>query len=87
MNGPAADTAIDDAWRARARDRMRPLKARALAELLMKTPDAIVLDAAAPDSAVFPAGADHEHIAAATRLVNLSPTEVLIWSDEEVHSQ
>jgi hypothetical protein len=76
-------TDTDDSWRARARDRMRPMKARALAELLMKTPDAFVLvDAAVPDSAVFPAGAAHEHIAVATRVITLSPTELLICSDE-----
>ena len=62
---------------------MRPLKARELVELLMKTPDAYVLvDAAVPVSAVYPAGAEHEHIAVATRLVMLSATEVLICSDE-----
>lgn len=74
---------LDDSWRARARDRMRPMKARALAELLMKMPDAFVLvDAAVPDSAVYPAGAAHEQIAVATRLVTLSATKVLICSDE-----
>jgi hypothetical protein len=36
------DTVTDDSWRARARDRVRPMKARALAELLMRTPDAYV---------------------------------------------
>ena len=42
----------------------------------------VLVDAAVPDSAVFPAGAHHEHIAAATRVITLSPTELLICSDE-----
>ena len=62
---------------------MRPLKARALAELLMKTPDAYVLvDGGTRVARCSRPAPEHEHIAAATRVINLSPTELLICSDE-----
>jgi hypothetical protein len=75
---------LDDSWRARARDRMRPMTVGALIELLRKEDPAaaVLVDCAVPDNAVFPAGADHEHVAAATRVITLSPTELLICSDE-----
>src|SRR5688572_6713183 len=82
MNEPTADTTTDDSWRARARDRMRPMKARALAELLMKTPDAVVLvDTVTPDCAVFPLDGG-EGLAAATGVTLLESGELVIRSDE-----
>ena len=84
MNEAMADSETDDSWRARARDRMRPMTVGKLIDLLRKEDPAayVLVDAAVPDSAVFPAGGGHEHIAVATRVITLSATELLICSDE-----
>ena len=67
---PFALNRWERSWRARARDAMRPLTAGALAELLMKDPDAVVLvDTVTPHDAVSLAGDDH--LAAAMRVVAL----------------
>jgi|KBSSwiStaDraftv2_1062776.scaffolds.fasta_scaffold1372359_1 hypothetical protein len=66
--------------RARARDRVRPMKARVLAEILMRTPDAVVLvDTVTPGRSVYPVD---EQLAAATRVVQLESGELLIASDD-----
>jgi hypothetical protein len=73
---------LDDSWRARARDRMRPMTARALAELLMRDPDAVILvDTVTPDCAVFPVDGG-KGVAAATGLTPLETGELVIRSDD-----
>jgi hypothetical protein len=74
----------DDSWRARARDRMRPLTVgQLIAKLAKLDAGAVVLtDCVLIENADYPVQ-DGEGLAAATRVVQLESGEVLIATDED----